>query len=505
MIDPPVDEALPTRTQALASSLWAAGGSLARYVLAGITTLILTRLLEPADFGLVALTVAAQELIAHVAPVGFHDALIQRPRLDRAARDSAWWSTALVAGTLAAAVIVLSGPLARWFNQPRLAGLLIAASLAALARALSMPARAVLARRLDFRTPTAIRVVGMLLGGAAAIALAALGAGPWSLIAHAAILNLTGTLLIWRAAGWRPGRWDRSALGALWRFAPSVSVFTVLVYITANADDQLIGYRLGTGPLGYYALAYSLMAWPVRDVLGGVAVVFYPVLARFQADPARLRGVFLEGLQLTTLFAFPTLALIAIGAPRFVPLLLGERWVPLVLTLQILAIGGLREATMMLNGVVYRAVGRPHLHLMLALASTPCYLAAFVMGLRFGIEGVALFYVLAGALLHPVSWWLLSCTIDLSLRDWLAAIAPAAVGAAFSGAIAALVLGPARAALALPDAAALVLGGLVAAGVYAAALWVMRPPGLHRTLDAVRHLVQRRTSAYDYTKSAPLR
>lgn len=505
MIDLPADEALPTRTQALASSLWAAGGSLARYLLAGITTLILTRLLEPADFGLVALTVTAQELIAHVAPVGFHDALIQRPRLDRAARDTAWWSTTLVAGTLAAAVIGLSGPLARWFEQPRLAGLLVAASLVALVRALSMPARAVLARRLDFRTPTVIRAVGMFFGGAVAVALAALGTGPWSLIAHAAILNLTGTLLIWRAAGWRPGRCDRAALGAVWRFAPSVSAFTVLVYITTNADDQLIGYRLGAGALGYYALAYSLMAWPVRDVLGGVAVVFYPVLARFQADPARLRGIFLEGLQLATLFAFPTLTLIAIGAPRFVPLLLGERWVPLVLTLQILAIGGMREAAMMLNGVVYRAVGRPHLHLMLALASTPCYLVAFLMGLHFGIEGVALFYVLAGALLHPVSWWLLSRTIDLSLRDWLAAIAPAAVGAALSGAVAALVLGPIGASLALPDAAALVLGGLAAAGVYAAMLLVVHPPALRRTLGAAWHLVRAHLSAHDYAKGAPLR
>ncbi|MEL7675669.1 MAG: oligosaccharide flippase family protein, partial [Chloroflexota bacterium] len=206
------ETALPTRADALGSALWAAAGSLARYLLAGITTLALARLLAPSEFGLVALTVAAQELIAHVAPVGLHDALIQRPRLDRAARDSAWWSTALVSGALALATIALAGPLARVFEQPRLAGLLAAAALAALIRALSMPARAVLARRLDFRTLTLSRVLGMVAGGVAAIALAALGAGVWSLIAQAAILNLTGALLVWRAAGWRPGRWDRAAL-----------------------------------------------------------------------------------------------------------------------------------------------------------------------------------------------------------------------------------------------------------------------------------------------------
>ena len=487
---PPAEDAPPTRADALRSTLWAAAGSLARYALAGITTLVLARLLAPADFGLVALTAAAHELIAHVAPVGLHDALIQRPRLNRAALDSAWWSTLAVAGALTLGVIALAAPIAGVFEQPALAALLAAVALAAFVRALSMPARAVLARRLDFRTPTLIRVVGMVLGGAVAIALAAFGAGPWSLVAHTAVINVTSALLITRVAGWRPGRPDRAALIELWKFAASVSAFTVLAYLTANADDQLIGYRLGAQALGYYALAFSVMAWPVRDVLGGVAVVFYPVMARFQSDPARLRAIVLEGLQLTSLFAFPALALIALGAPGFVPWLLGERWTPIVLTAQILALGGLREATMMLNGVVYRAVGRPHLHLMLALASTPCYLVAFVVGLRWGIEGVAFFYVLTGWLLHPVSWWLLNRTIALPLRGWLAALVPAAGGTVLASVVGALAFRSLDAIPALADGPALVLSGLAGGAAYALALLIWRPPALWRSAGALGRLVR---------------
>lgn len=488
--DPHADGAPPTRADALRSTLWAAAGSLTRYALAGITTLVLARLLAPADFGLVALTAAAHELIAHVAPVGLHDALIQRPRLDRAALDSAWWSTAAVAGALTLGVIAFAVPIAGLFEQPPLAGLLVAMALAAFARALSMPARAVLARRLDFRTPTLIRVVGMALGGVVAIVLGALGAGPWSLVAQTAVINLTGAALIARVAGWRPGRWDRAALVELWKFAPSVSAFTVLAYLTANADDQLIGYRLGAQMLGYYALAYSIMVWPVRDVLGGVAFVFYPVMARFQSDPPRLRAIVLEGLQLSSLFAFPTLALITLGAPVFVPWLLGERWEPIVLTTQILAFGGLREATMMLNGVVYRAVGRPHLHLILALASTPCYLVAFVVGLRWGIAGVAFFYVLTGWLLHPVSWWLLSRTLGLPLRGWLAALVPASVGTALAAGAGALAFRWLNTIPALADEPALALGTLAAGAVYAIMLLTVRPPALWRSLGALGKLVR---------------
>jgi len=490
--NPIADRTLPTRADALTSTLWAAAGSLARYTLAGVTTLVLARLLVPADFGLVALTVAAQELIAHVAPVGLHDALIQRPRLDRATLNSAWWSTLAIAGGLTLGVIALAVPIARWFEEPRLAALLVAIALAAFARAQSMPARAVLARRLDFRTPTLTRVVGMLLGGIVAIALAALGAGAWSLVAHTAIIHLTGALLIARVAGWRPGRGNRTTLVELWKFAPSVSAFTVLAYVTANADDQLIGYRLGAQSLGYYTLAYSVMAWPVHDVLGGVAVVFYPVMARFQSEPARLRSILLEGLQLTSLFAFPTLSLIILGAPVFVPWLLGDRWQPIVLTVQILAFGGLREATMMLNGVVYRAVGRPHLHLMLALASTPCYLVAFATGLRWGIEGVAFFYVLTGWLLHPVSWWLLSRTIALPLHGWLSSLVPAAAGTALAAIAGALAFRALDAIPSLANGPALALSALAGGAVYAAAILIWRPPALVRSLSALGRLVRKR-------------
>jgi len=488
----PQDHTLPTRAGALTSTIWAAAGALARYALAGITTLILARLLAPADFGLVALTVAAQELIGHVAPIGLHDALIQRPHLDRAAQNAAWWSTLAVSGALTLVAIALAAPIARWFEQPRLAPLLGAVALAAFVRALSMPARAVLARRLDFRTPTLIRILGMVIGGGLAIALAALGAGAWSLVAQTAALHLTGTLLIARIAGWRPGRPTRAALRELWAFAPSVSAFTVLAYLTANADDQLIGYRLGAQALGYYALAYSVMAWPVRDVLGGVAVVFYPVLARFQADPPRLRAILLEGLQLSALFAFPTLTLIAMAAPPVVPWLLGARWQPIVLAVQILAIGGLRDATMMLNGVVYRAVGRPHLHLMLALASTPCYLVAFWIGLRWGVEGVAFFYVLTGWLLHPVSWWLLSRTVALPLRDWLAALAPAAGGTALAALAGALAFRALSTIDPLADGPALALSVLIAAAVYAGAILVWHPPAVWRNASALGRLVRQR-------------
>jgi O-antigen/teichoic acid export membrane protein len=488
----------PTRAVAIQGALWAVSGAVGRYAIAGVTTLVLTHLLGPKAFGLVVITVAAQALITHVIPVGFHDALIQRPSLDDAALNTAFWSVFALAAGAGLMVIALAPLAAGWFDQAVLAPLLAGMVLASLLRAVSTVPRALLNRRMNLRTLVLARIAGMGIGGLCAIGLAASGGGAWSLIAQIAVLNLVDTFLVWRAVGWRPGRHvSRPALGQFWRFAASVSIFTILSYVISNADDQLVGYRLGPEALGFYALAYSFMAWPVRDVLGGVAVVLYPIFSRFQADSARLQAAYLESLQLATLFAFPVLALLAIAAPVLVPWLLGARWTPIVLTVQILAIGGLREATVMLNGPMYRALGKPHLHTLFELCNAGCYLTAFVVGLNFGIAGVAFFYVLTGVMLHPVSWWLVFSVTGLSLRRWAGAVTPAAAGTALMSASAVIMLHAARSSWGMSAAGSLCVMGITALGIYGLALVVAAPPGVRRGIATVRELARRPETAVE--------
>jgi len=484
-------DSAPTRAIAVQSALWAAVGAVGRYAIAGLTTLVLTHLLDPQAFGLVTITVAAQALITHVIPVGFHDALIQRTRLDDAALNTAFWSVCALTAGAGLFVIVLAPLVARWFGQDLLAPLLVGMVLASLLRAVSTVPRALLNRRMDFRSLVLARIASMGVGAVCAVGLAASGGGAWSLIAQIAVFNLIDTLVVWRTVKWYPGRRvSRSALRQLWRFAASISIFTILSYIIANADDQLIGFRLGPESLGFYALAYGVMAWPVRDVLGGVAVVLYPVFSRFQDDPLRLHAAYLESLQIATFFAFPVLALLAIAAPALVPWLLGARWTPIVLSVQILAAGGLREATIMLNGPIYRALGKPHLHALFELCNMGCYLTAFIVGLNFGIAGVAFFYVLTGVMLQPVSWWLLFSVTGLSLRLWLNAVLPAAAGTALMSVGAAFALHGTRSTWGMSDGTSLLVMGAVALGIYGVALVVIAPSGARRAMRTIREVLR---------------
>ena len=470
------------------SAAWAALGAILRYAIAGLTTLILARLLTPRDIGLVAITLAAGELIAHVAVAGFHDAIIQRDRLlDDAYLDLAFWSVLVAAGGFALLVIALAGPIAALFDQSLLHPLLIAVALAALLRAVGTVPRALLAQRLDFRTLALTRATGMTIGGCVGVIVALSGGGAWSWVAHAAIVNGVGTLLAWRVAGWRPGlHFPRAYLPGLWKFALSVSLFTILAYVISHADDQLIGYRLGPRALGYYALAYSVMAWPVRDVLGGISVVLYPVLARYQEDRARLQSTYLESTRLMTFFAFPILIQIIVVGPVIVPWALGEQWTPIVLTMQILAFNGLREAIVMLNGALFRAVGVPHLHALFEACSAACYITAFAVGLEFGIEGVAFFFTLTGIILSPASLWLVLRTLRASVRRWFVTMFPGTVAVCVMAIVS--VVGEVLAAKAVGDVLAAWIAAFAGGGVYLAVLAALAPGSIHGVVRGVSGL-----------------
>ncbi len=237
--------------------------------------------------------------------------------------------------------------------------------------------------------------------------------------------------------------------------------------------------------LGYYALAFSLVAWPIQDVLGGAAGVLYPVFSRLQDDRPRLQSTYLESLQLATLFAFPTLALLAVIAPVLVPWLLGPRWSPMVLTVQILAIGGFRKSASMLNGVIYRALNRPAVHALFELCAVPCYLVAFVVGAHTGIENVALLSVLTGLLLQPLSWWLVLSISEISLSHWLEAVFPATIVALVVTVTAGIAMWVMREQLGAPRGLTLVMTIGMAGLSVLLVLAVRTPTALAKTISAV--------------------
>jgi len=204
---------------------------------------------------------------------------------------------------------------------------------------------------------------------------------------------------VWAVVPWRPGRPRRAAgAGSLVRFGGYVSAFRAVNYVGRNLDNVLIGRFLGGATLGIYSKAYALLMLPLRMLNGPITGVAVPALSRLQSSPERLRSYYYKALALVVTLSMPVVAWVASVADSFVLTVLGEQWLEAVDIFRILTIPAFIGTFNVATGWVFVALGRVREQLLAGTVNTAVGAVAIVVGLRWGIEGVAWALVASAAI-----------------------------------------------------------------------------------------------------------
>jgi O-antigen/teichoic acid export membrane protein len=385
-------------------TLMTVGAQWSRTALQLVSTVVLARLLAPADFGLVAMVMAIVGVADLIREFGLSGAIVRLREID----DGMWAAIhrfslglGIVAGGLAAA----SAPLiAALYGEERLVGLTLALAPLVLVNSVAMPLQAGLQRDLRFGTIAIVEIVAAVVGVAAAITAAALGAWVWSLVllpGVSALVRLIGFLGIRRPPLTRARPWRdlRPVLGT----GGSILGVELLNYAARNVDNVLIGRALGPAVLGVYTRAYALLMLPISQLNGPLARVGLPVLSRLRDDEDAYRRYVRAAMLVIAYAAIPTFALLAAMAGPLVLVLLGDAWTEAAPIFALLAIAGAAQALGNVSGWLYVSLGRAHRQLVYFAATKPLVIAAFVVGLMWnGVHGLALLYGLVScALLVP--------------------------------------------------------------------------------------------------------
>jgi PST family polysaccharide transporter len=289
-------------------------------------------------------------------------------------------------------------------------------------------------RGLELRSMAAALVAGTL-----AVTLAFGGFGPWALVMQPLASVTVSTILLWTFARWRPRRsFSRRKLREIRSFGGNVSGMLVLFQLNQNTDNVLVGRFLGASALGSYALAYNVILVPFSRLASPLHDVVYPVFTRLQDDPERLSRVWLRTVRLLAAVAAPAMLVLAVCAPDLVHVVFGEKWAAAVPVMQILAWVGALYVIQGLNSVLLQALGRTQLLFRYALASFAAGLASFVLGLQWGIVGVAACFAAVLTVIGPVYMTLTAHAVGVRGPDVVRAIAGvvAAAAVAASGAFA---------------------------------------------------------------------
>lgn len=387
--------------------------------------LVLSRLLGPEAFGLVALASVFVAFVQIFLDQGFSAAIIQHPRLEQAHLDTAFWSSLLIGGLLTLGGVALAGPIAALFREPRLAPIIAWLALTFLLYALCGVQQSLLQRAMAFKRLAMRSFAAKLIAGAVSVAMAFAGFGVWSLVADSLLTALISVLMLWRMSDWRPGlRFSLRHFRELFGFGLHIVSSKFLDFFNRRADDFLIGYFLGPTALGYYAVAYRVLLIMINLLTSISNEVAFPTFARLQHDIERMRRAFYTVTQMTSLIAFPAFLGVAALAPDLVRVLFGAQWMPSVPVMQILALVGMLQSVQYFNGSLINAAGQPFWRPLIMLANAVANVIAFAVAVRWGIVAVAAAYGLVACLLAPLPLLvvrrLVGITFGAYLRNYVA-------------------------------------------------------------------------------------
>ena len=377
----------------------------AQFALQTLSTIILARLLMPADFGIVAMVTALTGLASAFADFGLSEATIQRKEITHEQVSTLFWINVVIGFGLTLITAALGPVLVAFYREPRLLAITLTLSLTFLFGGLRVQANALLKRQMRFAALAFRDVAAYMIAVPLAVGLAWRGAGYWALVALPLTLNFSQMAISWLLVHWRPGLPHRDKeVKSMLAFGGNVSLSYLIFNLNRSFDSVLIGRYWGASPLGLYSRAYNLLMLPVRQLSTPAGNVTVPAFSRLQDDPDRFARYYLRAVGLILWITAPLFGFLYVAAMPVIVLVLGQKWAEAAPVFQILVISALGQ--LLLESTVWLFVSRGESArlLKLLLVISPIVLCSFAVGLPFGIKGVALSGSLALLLMLP---WIL--------------------------------------------------------------------------------------------------
>ena len=349
-------------SKTLHSLKWSYTGTIINSVLQIGFTAIMARLLDPADFGLMAMAGVILRFGTHFAQMGVGSAMIQKKEVSNEDIRASFTSSFLL-GILFTVIVYLFAPLATYiFDNEKIVSIIRVMAFSFLISGLSTTALSLLRRKLAFRELAIAELFSYIIGyGLIGILLAYNRFGVWSLVAGAlsqSTILATMAYFFCRHRISLIARWEYYK--TLYSFGSRVSAISFFEFIGSNLDTLAIGHLIGAAPLGIYNRAFMLASLPAQYLTSSFSRVLYPSLSIVQKEIDRLKKAYLSIIMVFSAILLPICVSIAVASREIVLVILGEKWIATIPVLQILAIaipfnllshfgGILCEATATLN------------------------------------------------------------------------------------------------------------------------------------------------------------
>lgn len=469
--------------------LWRSGSQLVAQMVMWASTFLVIRLLDPSDYGLFAMTQTILVFLTLLSGYGFAGALIRSESISKRQIRQVFGMLLLLNMGLSLTQIALAPLAAAYFRQPMVADLLRVQALLYLLTPFIALAQALLSRRMNFRRQGQVHLLAAALSAVTALACATSGWGVWTLVAAPLVYFGTqaiGLTAVAKSLVWPSFRF--AGAGHLFRFGSTLVAVQFFWFLQSQADVLIAGRLLDPHHLGLYTTSLFLTQILAAKFVPPLNDVAFAAYSQIQDRREAVAEAFLKAVRLIMLLALPFYLGLAVTAEPLVLTMLGPKWAETVPLVKILAWAMPFMTLQILFAPATNALGQPRIALRAAMTGAVVLPLCFLIGARFGTQGLALAWLAGFPILAAVTIFLSLPVIGASVAQLLRALAPGLFASAAMAAAVAILGGL------LPDMTVQArLATLVSFGaaVYAGLLFAFARP----LVDDVLTLVLRRSPA----------
>ena len=408
------------------STFWVASIKITERIFRFVRTIILARLLAPADFGLFGIACLAMNMMDTFTQPGVVAALIQKKEKTEEFLDTAW-TIGVIRGTILAILLFVCAPLiGQFFESAEVVPFAKILAIILFLNGLRNIGTVYFTKELDFRK-TFVSLNGKtLINIAVAIPLAFILRSAWALLWAMLAGSVAELIFSYILHPYRPRlKIDINKLRELLGFGKWIFASSILIFLITQGDDILVGKLLGLTALGFYQMAYTISNLPTTQITHVISQVTFPAYSKLQDNVPKLREAYLKVLHLTAFIAFPIAGLIFALAPDLTSTFLGAKWMPIVPSVRILALFGAIRSISATFGPIFQGFGIPRISTKLqCLQFLVMSILIYPLTVRWGIVGTSLAVACPALIAAAVGSYIVNKVIKVNVWNFYWKIIP---------------------------------------------------------------------------------
>jgi len=405
------------KNKGITGVLWSTAGKFSIHLVTFGVTIVLARLLAPADFGLVSMAMVFIYFTQTFMDFGLTSAVIQKKNPTETQINTVFYISLVLGIFLMLMMIVCAPAIGKFYDNPEVGKIARFVSYSYVILALSGLQRALMSKRLEIKTLALINIVSAIVQGASGIILAFKGFGAWSIVYSVFLGSTTSTIILWCKSSWRPKLLFKLAeIKDMFFFGFKMFLAGILNAVYAKIDEMLIGKVFDSATLGFYYRSKSFNNLITTYSSQGLNSIFFPIISSLQDDLEKVNKVVIKSVEMVSFLVFALTGLLYLNAESLIVLLFGEKWLPSVGYFQVLAFIAYAYPVSIILVNVLSGMGKAGSFLKLEIWKKILGLSGMGLGFIWGMYGFLWALVITGTLGVMLNMWYVQKTTGLKFK-----------------------------------------------------------------------------------------